>query len=253
MAVILAALDKSSAALPVLKNAQRLGELTASETEAVYISGAGGIPETLELLATRAHVPLHSLAGEVVDTLLDAASAPPVLALAIGARATPGGRRPVGRIAQGILERARKPIVVVPPDAPQEGTIQRLLLPLEGTEASSRPVLQALCPLLVRDVELLVLHVFTDATLPRMLDRPHYDLELIGREFLAIHCPPATHIELRPGPVAARVAEVADERRSDLVVLSWAQDSSPGRANVVREVLGTSSLPVLLLPLAPRS
>ena len=35
----------------------------------------------------------------------------------------------------------------------------------------------------------------------------------------------------------------------DLVVLSWAQDSSPGHAAVIRDVLGVSKVPVLLLPI----
>jgi hypothetical protein len=52
-------------------------------------------------------------------------------------------------------------------------------------------------------------------------------------------------------PVATRVAEVSTEHSADLVVLSWSQDSSPGRARAVREVLGASALPVLLLPVEP--
>ena len=57
------------------------------------------------------------------------------------------------------------------PEAISPGVIRRLLLPLEGTEMSSQPVLERLLPLLVADIELVVLHVFTDATLPVMLDR----------------------------------------------------------------------------------
>ena len=37
---------------------------------------------------------------------------------------------------------------------------------------------------------------------------------------------------------------------ADLVVLSWSRDTSAGRATVVREVLGASALPVLLLPVS---
>jgi hypothetical protein len=47
------------------------------------------------------------------------------------------------------------------------------------------------------------------------------------------------------------VAEVSEEHRADLIVLSWSQDTSPERARVVREVLGASVLPVLLLPNTP--
>jgi len=44
------------------------------------------------------------------------------------------------------------------------------------------------------------------------------------------------------------VAEVSAEHGADLIVLSWSQDSSAGRAQVVREVLRASTLPVMLLP-----
>jgi hypothetical protein len=95
---------------------------------------------------------------------------------------------------------------------------------------------------------LVVLHVFTDVTQPAMVDRPVRDFELLGREFLTRHCPKATGIELRSGPVAIRVAEVCREQGSDLIVLSWSQDSSAGRAHIIQEVLGASSVPVLLPP-----
>jgi hypothetical protein len=69
-----------------------------------------------------------------------------------------------------------------------------------------------------------------------------------GDEFMARFCPAAARIELRTGPIGVRVSEVSAEVDADLVVLSWSRDSSPGHATVIRDVLGTSRLPVLLLP-----
>ena len=51
--------------------------------------------------------------------------------------------------------------------------------------------------------------------------------------------------------MAPLVAEMSQAHGADLIVLSWSQDSSHGRARVVREVLGASALPVLLLPVKP--
>jgi hypothetical protein len=48
------------------------------------------------------------------------------------------------------------------------------------------------------------------------------------------------------------VAEVAREHGADMVILSWSQDNSPGRARVLREVVDTSALPILLVPAGPR-
>jgi hypothetical protein len=102
---------------------------------------------------------------------------------------------------------------------------------------------------LVTEVELIVLHAFTEATVPAMLDRPGYDIEILGQEFRDRHCPYSTRVEFCVGPVAKRVAEVS--RDLDLVVLSWSQDSSPERAHTIREVLDASAVPVLLLATSP--
>jgi hypothetical protein len=83
---------------------------------------------------------------------------------------------------------------------------------------------------------------------PPMLDRPRYDLDILGQEFLLRHCPYSTRVEFCSGPVARRVTEASTVSATDLVVLSWSQDSSPGRARVIREVLDSASVPVLLIP-----
>ncbi len=248
MRTVLAALDASAAARPVLETALGIGELMGATVEAVHVRE--GPVETPEWLAAHDGVALRMLDGPVKPALLAALAEPGAIAAVFGARATPGGRRPVGRTALHVLEQANKPIVVVPPEAVgvSPRPFQRLLIPLEGSEQSSRPVAESLCPLIVGDVELVVLHVFTPATVPRTLDRPEWDLPLWGGEFLARFCPEAKRIELRAGSVGGRVAEVCGQEEADLVVLSWSQDSSPGHAAVIRDVLGHSKIPVLLLP-----
>jgi nucleotide-binding universal stress UspA family protein len=245
---VVAALDTTPAARAVLETALGIGHLTGASVGAVHVRD--GPVETPEWLAGRDQVPLRILEGPVTDALLDAVADPDVIAAVFGARATPGGRRPVGRTALHVLERTSKPIVVVPPEAfgVSPRPFRRLLVPLEGSENSSRPVADSLYPLIVAEVELVVLHVFTNATVPRILDRPYRDLALWGDEFLARFCPVATRIELRSGSVGGHVAEVCAEENTDLVVLSWSQVSSAGRAAVIRDVLGHSTIPVLLLP-----
>ena len=190
-------------------------------------------------LAARHDIPLRLLPPPIEAALLGAVAAPGVVAAVVGARATPGGRRPTGHTALAVMQQTSKPTVVVPPDAVgvSPRPFRRLLVPLEGSEESSRPVVDRLCPLIVTKVELVVLHVFTPETVPRVLDRPGRDLELLGDEFLTRHCPYASRIEWRTGPVGARVTEAYDQHDADLVVLSWSQDSSVGHANVVRDVL----------------
>jgi nucleotide-binding universal stress UspA family protein len=250
VSVVLAAVDSSDGAPFVLDTAAHFGQLTGADVEVVSVrSDSRGSPDAAESLALAGGMPFRFLEGPVATSLLAALEAPAVIAAVIGARARPGGRRPVGQTAHEILASARKPVVVVPLEVSAPGAFERLLIPLEGTEASSVAVLQGLCPLLSAPVELVVLHAFTEATVPAMLDRPAYDLDVLAKEFLTRHCPYSSRVEFCAGPVAQRVAEVS--REHDLVVLSWSQDSSAGRARTVREVLDASAVPVLLLSAAP--
>jgi nucleotide-binding universal stress UspA family protein len=249
MSIVLAAVDATPAAKAVLDTAIQIGRLTGTDVEALNVRERPFESiETLKSLAARVKVPFRVLEGSVKPVLLEALGASDVNVAVVGARATSGGRRPVGRTAAHIIEHLDKPVVLVPPEVEAPISIRRILVPLEGAETSSRSVREQLRPFLVAEAELIVLHVFTEATLPTMLDRPFRDLEILGKEFLIRHHPHASHIELRLGPVAERVAEVSAEHGADLIVLSWSQDATPGRAMVIREVLGASTLPVMLLP-----
>lgn len=83
---------------------------------------------------------------------------------------------------------------------------------------------------------------------PPCLIAPYYDLEILGGEFLAQHCPGAATVEFRTGPIGDHVTELCRDQRIDLVILSWSQNPDPERSQVVRDVLAHSALPVLLLP-----
>jgi nucleotide-binding universal stress UspA family protein len=249
MRTVLAALDSSPAARPVLETALAFGELTGARVEAVNVVDDGH--EIPQWLTVRTQVPLRMLTGAVEPTLIHAVADNAVIAAVFGARRTSSGPRPVGHTAMHVLRRATKPIVVVSPDvgvgSPQR-SIRRLLVPLEGNIESSRPVLEMLGPLIVAEVELVVLHVFTRDTVPRTLDRPVRDMSMWGDEFAARFCPGATRVQLRVGTVGGEVAAMTGADAVDLIVLSWAQDSSPGHAAVIRDVLGVSTVPVLMLP-----
>jgi nucleotide-binding universal stress UspA family protein len=127
----------------VLETAIQIGLLTGADVAAVHV--------------------------RVKSTLLDALGASDVTVAVMGARATSGGQRPVGRTAAHTIEHLDKPVVLVPPEVAAPISIRRILVPLEGAEVSSRSVREQLRPLLVAEVELIVLHVFTEATLPTRL------------------------------------------------------------------------------------
>jgi nucleotide-binding universal stress UspA family protein len=246
MSIVVADLDTTAAARTVLETALRMAELTGARIEAVHVRD--GDLETPRVLARRANIPLRLVDGPEGLALVAVLSDPEVLAGVIGARSAPGGRQPLGHTAEYVIEHADKAVVVVPPEAVEPRTIRRILVPLEGTDATSGPVVEHVHSLLGSSSELIVLHVFTDATLPAMLDRPEYDFEILGKEFLARHLPEASRIELRPGPIARRVLEVSHQMQVDLIVMSWEQRLSADRARVVADVLASSPIPIVLLP-----
>ena len=249
MSIVLATLGTGPTAQSVLEAALRIGELTNSDVEAVHVRSADD--QSVRLRAEHAHVPLHLLSGPLAPALLTAVDAPGVAAAVMGTKPAGARQRLLGTTVRHVIERSTKPIVLVPPEFVDRDPFRRIVIPLEGTEASTRPVLERLLPLLAADVELIVIHVFTESTTPAMLDRPGRDLEILGKEFLTRHLPDQeASIELRhDGPVGKQIAEACVEHGADLIVLSWSQDSAAGRARVIRQILGGVNLPILLLPL----
>lgn len=251
MTTVLAAIDTSPAARTVLATSLAVATLTGGTAEAVHVGARTA--EGPDALAAEPGVPLRVLAEPVEASLLAALAEPTVVAGVFGARAATDPDRPVGHTALSLLEHTSKPVVVVPPTAigATPRRFQRLLLPLEGSEESSRPVLECLCTLVATDIDLVVLHVFSPATAPRTLDHPDWDLPAWGSDFLVRYCPDATHIELRGGPIGDRISEVCTDETADLIALSWSQDMSPGHATVIRDVLTHATVPVLLIPATP--
>lgn len=254
MTAVIAAIDTSPAARPVLETARRLAWALSAEVEAFHVAEPGTwVPSELP---ERFGVLLRVVGpgtGRTSDVLLDALHRDDVVAGVVGARARPGGAAPAGHLALQLLERCRRPLVVVPPDAPlsPEEPPWRVLLPIEGDAAEAQAVMESVAPLLSPAVELVVLHVLTDETVP-VIDHPEWGLRTWSDEFLARYCPIANRIDVRSGAVGPRIIDVADEIAPDLIALSWGQDASPGRAAVVRDVLSRSIRPVMLVPVRDR-
>lgn len=246
MPTVLVAVDDSPAARPVLATGAAVARLCGAEARAVHVREHGSLGP--QALADRLGVPLDVGTGPVGDRLLTALADDEVVVGVVGARATPGGARPVGHTALRLLEHARTPIVVVPPDAdPDAGAIGRILVPLEGSTPSSDAVLHALVPLLAGPVELVALHVVGSGS-ALVLDHSRWDLDLWKEEFRARHCPVAARVRVASGSVGDAVREATEREAVDLVALGWGQDLGPDHAAVVRDVLSHSRLPVLLLP-----
>jgi nucleotide-binding universal stress UspA family protein len=249
MKELIAALDNSLAATPVLETARSLGELLDSQVVPVHVAGNGA--RVVQSAAERSGLSLRTLRGPVVERLLEEAQREAVAAIVLGARGTPGDRRPLGRTAVAVASRLRKPVIVVPPEATVSGALSRVLIPIEsGVSASLVPsgVIE-----LARgtSLDVVALHVHEPTSLPAFTDQPQHEQAAWSGEFLRRYCPwgiGSVRLELRVGNAETIVPAVADELDADIIALGWSQQLAGGRAPVVRAALARAKVPVMLVP-----
>lgn len=249
MTRILAAVDNSAAARPVLETAKAIEPLYGSPVEAVHVRQ--GSTAIADAEAEAAGVPLRLESGSPQEVLAKLLGEPEVRALVIGARATPAGRRPAGGTALGLVTSVPKPVVVVPPDTREPERIDRILVPLDGSPESAAAVSGMIELARGSGIAVIVLHVRAEEDLHAFSDQLQHEARAWVEEFLARFCPVPAHdvdIELRVGVPHEEVGSVARETGADLIALGWSQEVTSGRAAVVRAVLSSSPVPVLLIP-----
>jgi Universal stress protein family len=243
---VVAAIDNSAASRRVLETASRLGALLDAPVEALHVIDDGD--RTATGIADWAGVDLRVVAGPVGTALLEADSAPDVLAIVIGARSSPFGPPPVGHVTRELMERGTRPLVVVPLDgAAISRPIRRIVVALEDTGTPTFTEGLDLFDNLRTETEIIAVHVFGEATIPMFLDHPQ-GLEVLGRELLEREqLTSDARTVWRTGPAHSGVVEAARAEDADLLVLAWGQDFAAGHAAVVHEALVRADLPVLLL------
>ncbi len=251
---VLAAIDDSPAAAPVLTAATTIATLLDAELEAIHVHEAG--KHTARAVAEHAGVDLLIVDGDPVTEIGSAAADPAVALVVVGTRAHPAGARPAGHITCSTLEQLDKPVLVVPPESVPPGAhpaIRRALFPLEGTEQSSGAVTDILHRLATAGVELVGVHVFA-AAVPAFWDQPAHAQQSWADQFVTKWCAETgIDLHLRRGSPAGSIVAVAEQQEVDLIAIGWSQDMSPGRAEVVQAVLTAAHVPVLLLPVPPNA
>lgn len=252
MKKILAALDNSIAATPVLATARTLGKVLGADVEAVHVAVDG--TRVIRNVTESAGVPLRLIEGDVVEALVSEARDPDVVVTVLGTRATPGSGRPFGRTALAVAKTLRCPLVAVPPDARPADSLRRILVPVEASVATA-PVPRAIVRIArdagARAVDVVVLHVLEEPSLPRFTDQPQHEQPAWGHEFVRRFCPwgiGTVALETRVGRSEELVPETARELDVDLVALGWAQELAEGRARVVRAALERAGVPIMLVP-----
>jgi nucleotide-binding universal stress UspA family protein len=249
MTRVIAAIDNSVAAQPVLSTALAMAELLEAAVEPVHVRVDGD--RTVRAVAERADLSVSELAGSVPEQLVAAGAAEDVVLVVVGARGTPLRSRPVGQTAITVATSLPKPVLVVPPDARRAGTIRRVLVPLEGTIATSLAPQGVIAVAARAQLDVIVLHVIDELSIPLFADQPQHETEAWAREFLERYCPcgvGSIRLETRVGRPKDVIAPAADEIGADLIALAWAGSLAQDRAPVVRAVLERGRAPVLLVP-----
>jgi nucleotide-binding universal stress UspA family protein len=160
------------------------------------------------------------------------------------------GAAPLQRLSWAVLQRARKPVVLVPAAArPVPQMISRALIPLNGTPESAAAVAQTIRLLAGAGVDIVVLHVFDAATAPKFWDQPAHAEQVWQEEFLARYCDqPGVRLQLRAGVPGEHVLDVATTEQADLIALGWSQRPGRARARTLRQTLRGARVPVLVVP-----
>jgi len=250
VSTVLAALDGDASGRPVLNSALALADLLDCTVTCLHVREDAS--SAAQDLARAAGVELREVRGDPVQQIVTATDDPAVAALVLGARGVHGGPQPAGHTALEVITRIPKPVAVVPPHAQPPEHIKRILVPLQGTNEDSQALDATIRLAHRRELEVLVLHVHSPATVPAFSDHePHATLAW-EREFLTRHVStPHDRITLlrRLGVPADDLVAVARETGPDLIVLAWSQNLAQGHAHVVSETLAHSNIPVLLLPI----
>ncbi|MBI1845006.1 MAG: universal stress protein [Actinobacteria bacterium] len=245
---LIAAIDDSPVAQPVLDTALVIGNLLGLDIEVVHVTNRGGL--SASGAARAAGLPMQQLKGNAVDALVEALDDPDVAIGVVGARGHAGGPHPAGHATLSMVQRTGTPLVVVPPELcrPASQRMTRILVPLDGSPDTTAAVQSVVTGFSESGVEVVALHVFTRETVPRFIDQTQHGLDAWADEFTARHEIGCPRLVTRSGSPGQAVIGLAVAEDVDLIVIGWSRDLSPGRAQVVAEVLAQSCVPVLLVP-----
>jgi len=229
--IVLAAIQADACAKPILSTATALADLFDANLAALHVrENDSSSPGEL---AAAFGAAVREVSGSPIEQIIAAAADREVAALALGARGVHGGPQPAGHTALEVITRVRKPV------------------PLEGTRDSSQALQDTIRLAHRRQLEILVLHVHTPATVPAFANHEPHATAAWEHEFLTRHIPtPHDRVSLQRqlGLPADDTIAVAHEHSADLIVLAWSQNLEPGHAHVVSQTLAHSDIPVLLIP-----
>jgi nucleotide-binding universal stress UspA family protein len=251
MTKLLAAVDNSTAALPVVGTACAVADLFGAKVEALHVTVDGA--DLARAAANAALIPYWRTGGDPTAQLLAAADDPDVLLVAAAFRNVDSAdAEPLGSVTRELMTQLPRPIVVVPPGEDAPARIDRVLVALDRDAAATAALEPVLALVAGAEVEIVIVHVCAPDDVPPFADQLQHETNAWVDEFLSGYCPMARdriRVELRYGEPAGEISAVAARLAADLVVLAWSQSLDAGHAPVVRRLVAQDRIPILLVPI----
>ena len=251
--LVIAAIDNSAAARPVIATAMALAPVLGATVNAVHVStldrDADGDGETARACAASFDLPLRIVPGDPLTQLITLTKPDDVVALVIGARALPGGRRPAGHLALALASALDKPLVVVPPNAEPRDRLESVLLAIKGAPNKVRALRRTVDLVHAAHLQITAVHVDDEASIPSFSDQVQHETEAYTKEFLARYLTgaPDAQLELRVGVPADEIIAVAESLDPEMIAVGWPHVDDPTRGRVAKEILDRSRVPVMLV------
>jgi nucleotide-binding universal stress UspA family protein len=244
MSRVIAAIDDSAAARPVLTMAQAVAGALGASVEAVHVIENDETAPTLD-----AGVPVRFLSGDPVELLSLMAAEKDVVAVVLGAHRGPGGPHPAVHLAVTLAGRTDKPVVLVPPGAGPPEQLHKVVVAMEGSPGKARALQRSIGLSARAGLEIVVVHVHDEDSIPSFSDQVQHETETYAKEFFARHLIGAPHmrLELRVGDPAAEVLNAIESSEAELVAVGWRTTDDPNQGAVARQIVDRSPVPVLLV------
>lgn len=270
---VLVAWDGSPAAATAFPIARAVADQLSARVEVLHVHPLALSEVDFDKLAHQEWVDLtgvglHVVVDEPSAGIIRAAEDPrnALVVLTTHGRTVEVGRK-LGSVAQDVVIHARRPVLLVRPEAATELPVQpikRLLLPLDGTPKTAtalQPVTEFAAKL---GASIDLLYVTNRArpseeqgtiTVPRYIDQAHHEWPSWAQEVVerlmvcCAACPPEVSLRvfLAHGDIGQEIASFAAAHRTNAIVLVRRSRLQSGRARILRAVLDLTPCPVLLV------
>lgn len=266
---IMVPVDGTACATSALPVARGLADLHGASLHLIHVTEH---PLPAHELLQKLNLPPEQMKGLVLDQL----TGPPAssiirvvheqagIAIVMCPHTAPEKPRgTLGSVARAVLQAAGCPVVLVPPErGAQPWALHRLLLPHDGTPASTAAVEPAGLLALRSHARFTVLHVAAPGTprpepgafgVPRYMDHPEHEWPSWAHEFLDRarilgHAPEGVKMQLvlATGEPGHAIIKFARQEQSDLIALPWRGKLEPEQEPTATLVIREAPCPLIV-------